>query len=168
MTMRRVGLVPSTEHEDAQHLHRATVIVSRAPVDSERYGRAKLGSLAQDAGMARVIDVGGCVFWGKNHDQVARLMVRFPHAIVMVVLPNRPKKGGALAKAMNSLAASDIDVHVMIITAKAKTVVAWDLGSGRRCIKAPDIRRPAQQQSAPSTPRKPVPPRVHSAPRAGG
>lgn len=164
MSVMRVGLVPHTDHKDAQHLFRSSLVVSRKASELERYGRAALGTLEQAAGVHRLVEVGACVVWGHNDAAIARVMGRYPHALMLVVLKAKPKKDSKVADMITRLEHGGHRViHVVTIGAKAG-VIAMDFRPGRSMLPAPDIKRPPQQQSAPSTPRAPVEPRRHTAP----
>lgn len=167
MARQRVGMVPHTDHEHAQHLYRAAVIVSRDASDLEergRYGRAVLGTLAQAAGHARLVDVGGVVIWGKDDKAVGAMMMRQQAAVAIVVLRSKPRKDSMVMHSAQRLAAQGVRVEVYTIPAKAKKVQAIDVGIGREVAEVKDLRRPPQQQDAPSIPRRAVEARTHSAP----
>lgn len=162
----RVGLVPSTEHEDTQHLHRSAVVVSRASSTlGARYGRAALGTLAQAAGHVRLAQVGAVVIWGGDDKAVAQEMKRARAATMIVVLKAKPKKASAVVAMAQRLAGRNHRVEIYVIGTKAK-VIAVDVGPGQAVQAVTDLRRPPQGQVAPSTPRKPVAPWVHRAPSA--
>ena len=131
MARHRIGFVPTTDHEDAQHLHRAAVMISRAGSDLEdrgKYGRATLGTLTQDAGYARLANVGGVVIWGKDDKEVGAMMMRQQAAVAIVVLRSKPRKDSVVMHSAQRLAAQGARVEVYTIPAKGRRVRAVDVG----------------------------------------
>jgi hypothetical protein len=145
----RVGLLPALTDDNAEHLHRAALIVTRAAHGETYYGRAVAGHLEEQARAHRLPEVGALVVWGSDETAVGRLAMSNPHAMMVLILPRKPKKEGKLSDAMGRLAKAGSDVHVLTISAKAKAT-AWDVGAGRTVDEAADLRRPPQQQHAPN------------------
>jgi hypothetical protein len=166
MMVARVGLVPSTAHEDTVRLHRAALVVSRAEETLARYGRAALGSLADAAGAHRLAQVGAVVVWGSQDAAVARALVRNPSALVVLVLKSKPRKDSETLAAIDRLTGNGCTVQVHTIGARAKDVVALDVLPGREVIEVDDLSVPASARthSAPYLERPAVKPVEHSAP----
>lgn len=151
MPLIRVGIVPTIDDPAAQHFHRSALILSREPHDLERYARAKAGHLAESARAVRLVDVGGVVAWGSDDAALAKLLLRNPGAVVLVVTTRKPPKDGPVAAAVERLAANGCDVHVVPFGKRAK-VKGLDLGPNRLIAEVEDITRPPQQQHAPARP----------------
>jgi len=151
MSIKRVGILPDIDDSDAPHLHRAAVIVTRSAHDMPRYGYAVAGHLAQEAMVARLPDVAACVVWGCNEDKVASVLKRNAHATMIVVLLKRPTKNGLLMGAMETVADKGSCVEVVVVGTKTKAQ-AWDVGVDHYCKRVTDLRRPPQQQQAPTIP----------------
>lgn len=158
MVVNRIGLVPTTGHKDAPHLHRAMLIISREAVGAAtRYGRAALGSLCDDADVYRLGQVGALVVWGSEDAAVARALLRHRAALVILVQRAKPRKDSAVAAAVDRLVSGGMVVQLHTITARG-SVVALDVAPGRVVLPVTDLRQPvsARTHSAPHAPRPAV------------
>lgn len=151
MPLIRVGIVPHIDDPAAQHLHRSALILAREPHELKRYARAQVGHLGEPARAIRLADVGAVVAWGSEDAALAKLLLRHPGAVVIVVTARKPAKDSAVTAALERLAANGCDIHVVPFGKRAK-VKAMDIGPNRLVADVEDISRPPQQQHAPARP----------------
>jgi hypothetical protein len=151
MRLMRVGVVPTMDDDEVEHLHRAALVVARDAHDLPRWARAAVGHLQQEVGVHRLAEVGACVVWGSEQDAVASVAMRNVCATVVLVVARKPAKGSALDAAMERMVKAGSDVHVVTVGKRAKAR-AYDLGPDRVFREVEDLSRPPQQQHAPALP----------------
>lgn len=151
MLLMRVGVVPTMDDDQVEHLHRAALVVARDAHDLPRWARAAVGHLDQPVGVHRLAEVGACVVWGSELDTLAKVALRNACATVLVVVARKPGKGSELEAALERIVAAGNDVHVVTVGKRAKAR-AYDLGPDRVFREVEDLSRPPQQQTAPAMP----------------
>jgi hypothetical protein len=151
MPLIRVGMVPTIDDPAASHLYRSALIIAREPHELAQFARAQAGHLGEPARAMRIVEVGAVVVWGNDDAALAKLLLRNPAAVVLLVTPRKPAKDSAVAASMARLTANGCDVHVAPFGKRSKAK-ALDLGPDRLVAEVDDLNRPPQQQHAPARP----------------
>lgn len=163
MDRRMIGFVSSLEHDDIASLHKATAIFTRKEAVPPRYGRARVFSIAPEAGAGHfwLRECGVMFVFGADDAKIARMMRAKSAGVkrMIVVLKTKPKVKSRVSATKTHLEKKmNIDTNIVTVKASGDLFHRIYATGGKESMEPHD-------HSAPSIPRAKVTQRPVRAPR---
>jgi len=165
MIRRRIGFLSSIDDNRIGAMHYARAIFTRSEKPPQKYGRAHVYALADDAGGIFLSECGVLLVYGKDDKKIAQAMLSRKVLRVVTVTAAKPKKDSQVAIIAEKLTSRGIIVDHVVIK-KTGGCQARDYSPGGAHEILDSVYESLRKSSAPSSPKKHIEPEQHTAPSA--